>query len=192
MLLYAVNWAVQQTSPPSEIDKQTHDALKDMEKRQAENSELLQGIQEQQAVNSELLRRVEEMLVKAQEGNTSIVEKFAKDNGLAELYPNGFTLFYYDGRRTVHWGSQPEGVEFDPGTVRVTKFTDTEICFLFDLVDGVITMKGIKVCFDPMRTVPQGMTQTFSGLELVAEPLASAPRGSAWVLGLRPIKDGGF
>jgi len=110
---------------------------------------------------------------------------FATD--LDRKYPFGFALFYYDGRRTLYYGSKSEGLAFDPAKVEVISMGPREIIFNISAEfpgarDG-LRNATVRVRGNSPQSIGIG-----TSFRLWFEPILTSSEASSWVIGVSALE----
>ena len=102
---------------------------------------------------------------------------------LEKKYPFGYALFYYDGRRTLYYGSKSDGLAFDPAKVKVVSMGPREIIFNLSAEFPGARMGFRNVSVRVRGTTPQSIG-IGSSFRLWFEPIVTSSAASSWVIGV--------
>jgi hypothetical protein len=115
------------------------------------------------------------------------LKQFVDEQGFENKYPLGFALFYADGSKTLHYGSQPNpDVSFDPSKITALSISDLQI----RVAGFAIIVKGSHLTIGDFHIGKEALKAhsliRINGVDVEAELLGTSTKGAAWIIGLKP------
>ena len=127
---------------------------------------------------------IKQMLENKTPENLEKLGIYLKSEGLESMYDHGFALFYSDGRKTLYYGAIGTDVKFDPYYVKVTEFTNDNICFdtgLIQIHSSTLSLTNVCVYRGSEGRVRLAVVDNDT---VEIRRLANSSTGTVWVIGI--------